>query len=78
MIAINEESAALDTGVKRAGGLSGEEFEICCRIAAPRVRIVGSQVRRESDSSLLATFLGRDAGARVDAGMVRRGDAEII
>ncbi len=78
LIAINEENALLGIGVKRAGGLSDEQFEICRRIAAPLARVVESHVREESASSLLATFLGRDAGARVNAGMVRRGDAEMI
>jgi len=78
LLAVNEVNAALAVGVKRPGGLADEQFEICRRIAAPLARVVESRVRYESAQSLLATFLGRDAGARVDAGMVRRGDAEMI
>jgi len=78
LIAVNEVNAVLAVGVKCAGGLPDEQFEICRRIAAPLARVVESRVRYEGTESLLATFLGRDAGARVNAGMVRRGDAEMI
>jgi len=53
--------------VKRAGGLSDEEFEICRYIEALLLRIVESQVRCESASNLLVTFLGWDVGGRVNA-----------
>ena len=78
LIAVNEVNAVLAIGVKRDGGLCDEQFEICRHIAAPLARVVESRVRYEGAASLLATFLGRDAGARVSAGMVRRGDAEMI
>lgn len=78
LIAVNEVNAVFAVGVKRQGGIVDEQFEICRRIAAPLARVVESRVRYEGAESLLATFLGRDAGARVNAGMVRRGDAEMI
>jgi adenylate cyclase len=78
LIAVNEVNAVLAVAVKRKGGLPDEQIEICRRIAAPLARVVESRVRYEGIASLLATFLGRDAGARVNAGMVRRGDAEMI
>lgn len=78
LIAVNEVNAVLAVGVKRQGGLVDEQFDICRRIAAPLARIVESRVRYEGTESLLTTFLGRDAGRRVNAGMVRRGDAEMI
>ncbi|MEM8730848.1 MAG: adenylate/guanylate cyclase domain-containing protein [Pseudomonadota bacterium] len=65
-------------GVKRQGGLPDEQFEICRRVAAPLARVVEARVLLEGFSSLLATFLGQDAGRRVASGMVRRGDAEMI
>lgn len=78
LIAVNEANSVLGVGVKRQGGIVNEQFEICRRIAAPLARVVESRVRQEGTTSLLETFLGRDAGARVNAGMVRRGDAEMI
>jgi adenylate cyclase len=78
LIAVNEASSALGIGVKRQGGIVDEQFEICRRVTAPLARVVESRVSSEGTASLLATFLGRDAGARVNAGMVRRGDAEMI
>lgn len=78
LIAINEVNSVLAVGVKRQGGLPDEQFEICRRVAAPLARVVESRVLLEGFSSLLATFLGRDAGSRVASGMVRRGDADII
>ena len=78
LIAVNDANAVLAVGVKRRGGIEDERFEICRRIAAPLARVVESRVRYEGAESLLATFLGQDAGARVNAGMVRRGDAEMI
>ena len=78
LIAVNEANSVLAVGVKRQDGLEDEQFEVCRRIAAPLARVVESRVRYEGAESLLATFLGRDAGARVNAGMVRRGDAEMI
>lgn len=78
LIAVNEADSVLGVGVKRQAGIVDEQFEICRRIAAPLARVVESRVQFEGTASLLSTFLGRDAGARVNAGMVRRGDAEMI
>jgi adenylate cyclase len=70
--------ACLGVAVRRADGLPEDQFKACRRLAAPLARVVQSQVQLESTNALLAAYLGRDAGAQVSAGMVKRGDAKMI
>lgn len=68
----------LAVGVRTEGGMAEDQFEACRRLLAPLTRVVQSQVQAQTSDALLSSFLGRDAGARISAGMVRRGDAEMI
>lgn len=78
LITTTDAQAVFAVAVKNSEGLSDDQFEVCRRIAAPLARIVQSEVQKQSADVLLSTYLGRDAGARVSAGMVERGDAEMI
>ncbi len=64
--------------VRHAEGLPEDQFDACRRLLAPLSRVVQSEVQRESSDTLLSAYLGRDASKKVSAGMVRRGDAEMI
>jgi adenylate cyclase len=59
-------------------GFPEEQFDAYQRIIAPLARVVQSQIQTDSTNALLSAYLGRDAGMRVNAGMVKRGDAEMI
>jgi len=71
-------SAVFSVAVARKSGVPDDQLALCRRIAAPLARIVQSHVQETTASDLLATYLGRDAATRVNAGMVKRGDAEMI
>lgn len=64
--------------VRDVDSLPDDQFDACRRLMAPLARVAQSQVLLESSEVLLTTYLGRDAGTRVSAGMVKRGDAEMI
>jgi len=78
MQVITQDSSMFVVAVRREDGLPEDQFDACRRIVAPLARIVQSQMQTETNETLLATYLGKDAGARVSAGMVKRGDAEMI
>lgn len=65
-------------GLRTQESVPEDQFEACRRLRAPLARVAESQIQSESTEALLTSFLGRDAGARVTAGMVKRGDAEMI
>ncbi len=76
--AMHEPDAGLGLATKRAEGFSEAEIAAVTRIRDPLARVVESQTQRENTETLLATYLGREPGARVLGGRIRRGEAEII
>lgn len=78
LLAISQSHSVLAVAVKRRGGLEDTKFDILRRVAAPLARVAESNVRHEEARNLLATYLGQDAGNRVNAGMIERGDATMI
>ena len=62
----------------RTDGFAPEEIAVLRHIGAPLARVVETQTLQENMQALLATYVGEDASARVLAGQVRRGGAEVI
>jgi len=63
---------------KLAVGFSDDDIAAIRRLQAPLARVVEASVLHRSTVQILSTYVGRDAGARVLAGNIVRGDAEVI
>lgn len=63
---------------KADGGFSAEQIEAFRGLQAPIARVTEGFVLHESTIAVLSTYVGRDAGARVLTGNIRRGDTENI
>jgi adenylate cyclase len=62
----------------RAGGFGEEELAMIAGVVAPLSRMGEILALRRTATNVLTAYVGRDAGARVLAGKIRRGDTEII
>ncbi len=65
-------------GTKQAGGFTEDELHTLRLIQAPLARVVEAFILYEGTIAVLSTYVGRNAGRRVLAGNIRRGDAEAI
>ncbi|MEW9921966.1 adenylate/guanylate cyclase domain-containing protein [Marimonas sp. MJW-29] len=63
---------------KAEGGFSDDQIEAFRSLQAPIARVTEGFVLHESTIAVLSTYVGRDAGARVLTGNIRRGDTENI
>ena len=63
---------------QRSGGFSDEEIGALERLAAPLARIAEIHALRRIATNLLDTYVGHQAGGRILAGRIRRGDTESI
>lgn len=63
---------------KAAGGFPVETIDALRDLQAPISRVTESFILHKSTTDVLSTYVGRDAGARVLAGNIVRGDTEVI
>jgi len=63
---------------RRPGGFSDAEIAALELIVAPLARVAEIRAFRRTAVTLLDTYVGRQAGARILAGHIRRGDTEAI
>ena len=63
---------------RRAGGFDDSEIAALELIATPLARVAEIRAFRRIAGNLLDTYVGRQAGTRVLAGHIRRGDTEAI
>ena len=63
---------------KKKGGFLAEHVQAFRRLQAPTARITEGFILHKSTIEILSTYVGRDAGARVLAGNILRGDTEVI
>lgn len=63
---------------KSADGFSNEHIATFERLLRPLARLAEILALRRIAANVLDTYVGRDAGARVLAGNIRRGDVEMI
>lgn len=69
---------AIAFSTKQAGGFSDDDIGMLRRIVRPLARVAEIYALRRTASNLLSTYVGRNAGDRVLAGKIRRGDIEVI
>jgi len=63
---------------KQKGGFSSQEFSDLQSVIAPLARVAEVRALRRTAENLLETYIGNQAGERVMAGKIRRGDVEAI
>lgn len=62
----------------RAGGFTDDDIVAIERAVEPLTRMAEILALRRSATNVLTAYVGRDAGARVLSGQIRRGDTELI
>jgi len=70
--------AAIIVTTKTSGGFSKKDIENFCEIRNYLVPIIEVQSLRHLSKSLLNTYVGKRTGEKVLAGMIKRGDADVI
>jgi len=63
---------------KLGAGFSDDDIGVIKRLQAPLARVVEASILHDSTVQILSTYVGRDAGDRVLAGNIVRGDTEVI
>jgi adenylate cyclase len=63
---------------KQKGGFTPQEFSDLQSVIAPLARVAEVRALRRTAENLLETYIGNQAGERVMAGKIRRGDVEAI
>jgi adenylate cyclase len=69
---------AISIMTKQVGGFDDASLDALNRLQAPIARLTESFILYESTVAVLSTYVGRDAGARVLSGNIRRGGTETI
>ena len=62
----------------RAGGFTADDVPLIEGVVEPLTRMAEILALRRTATNVLTAYVGRDAGARVLAGKIRRGDVELI
>jgi adenylate cyclase len=63
---------------KQKGGFTAQEFADLESVIAPLARVAEVRALRRTAQNLLDTYIGNQAGERIMAGKIRRGDVEAI
>jgi adenylate cyclase len=74
----NGEIHAVSWSTTRPGGFDGADIEAFEAIRLPFARLAEVYALRRTATTLLDTYVGRGAGARILQGRIRRGDVESI
>jgi adenylate cyclase len=72
------ENHAVAFSTARPGGFSDADLASIEGVVAPLTRMAEILALRRTATNILTAYVGRDAGARVLAGKIRRGDTELI
>ena len=72
------ETHAIAFATQQRGGFSDDDIGMLRRVVRPLARVAEIYALRRTSSNLLSTYVGRNAGDRVLAGKIRRGDIEVI
>jgi adenylate cyclase len=72
------DSHAFAFATKHPSGFTDEQLGDMRRIGRPLARVAEIFALRRTASNLLSTYVGRNAGDRVLAGRIRKGDLEVI
>lgn len=75
---INGEIHVVTWTTRAPGGFTGRQIVGIEAVVAPLARIAEIWALRRIGATLLDTYVGRHAGARILAGQIRRGDSEAI
>ncbi|MCX5747554.1 MAG: adenylate/guanylate cyclase domain-containing protein [Proteobacteria bacterium] len=78
MLFTSGEVHAIGFGTAHPDGFSPAELASLEAVVAPLTRMAEILALRRSATNVLTAYVGRDAGARVLAGKIRRGDTELI
>jgi adenylate cyclase len=78
VITANGIGAAIIVTTKRSGGFSKKDIENFSEIRNYLAPIIEVQSLRHMSKSLLNTYVGKRTGEKILAGMIKRGDADII
>ncbi len=73
-----EPGAAIIISTRRAGGFSDADIESFRRVRDYLAPVLEVHVLKHKQGSLMETYLGRRTGEKVLAGMIKRGDADVI
>ena len=63
---------------KQPGGFTDAEIAVIKSVVAPLTRVAEIRAAQRVAGNLLATYVGKNAGERILAGRIRRGDTEAI
>jgi adenylate cyclase len=74
----NGEIHVASWAARQPAGFTDEDVAVLTAVARPLARLVEIRSLRRTEATLLETYIGRQAGARVLAGHIRRGDTESI
>ena len=74
----NGEIHVASWAARQPAGFTDEDVVALMAVARPLARLVEIRSLRRTEATLLETYIGRQAGARVLAGHIRRGDTESI
>jgi len=74
----NGEIHVASWAARQPAGFTDEDVGALTAVARPLARLVEIRSLRRTEATLLETYIGRQAGARVLAGHIRRGDTESI
>ena len=71
-------NAAIIVTTRKTGGFSDWDIENFCEVRNYLVPVIEVQSLRHLSKSLLNTYVGKRTGEKVLAGMIKRGDADVI
>jgi adenylate cyclase len=63
---------------RQPGGFTDEQIAVIESIVGPLARVVENRLLERTASILLDTYVGKNAGSRILAGQIRRGDTDAI
>lgn len=78
MVFTTGDSHSVPFATKRASGFTDADIDSLRQIARPLARVAEIFALRRTAGNLLSTYVGRNAGDRVLAGRIRKGDIEVI
>lgn len=78
MVFTTGDGHAITFATKRPGGFRDEDVASLRRVCRPLARLAEILALRRTAGNLLSTYVGRNAGDRVLAGQIKRGDIEDI
>ena len=74
----NDEIHFASWATRQPGGFTDAQIEAITALVAPLARVAEIRASRRTATTLLSTYVGNNAGERVLAGKIRRGDSDEI